>query len=60
MKNFSDGQLGKLALIADAMIDNADLAVRVMEILEDRSAISTTVIQTYLKMLPGDKLRPST
>ncbi len=55
--SFSNEQLRKLALIADAIIDNADLAVRAMEVLEDRGALKRTVIQTYLRMLPEAKLR---
>ncbi|WP_322889703.1 MULTISPECIES: FkbM family methyltransferase [unclassified Yoonia] len=57
MTAFDDDSLKKLAVIADAVIDNADLVVSVLELLEDRGAIPATVIPDYLARLPAGKRR---
>ncbi|WP_333714981.1 FkbM family methyltransferase [Yoonia sp.] len=57
MATFDDASLKKLAVIADGVIDNADLVVSVLEVLEDRGAIPTTLIPDYLARLPAGKRR---
>jgi FkbM family methyltransferase len=54
---FDDDSLKKLALIADAVIDNADLTISVLEVLEDRGVIPATVIPDYLSAVPANRRR---
>jgi FkbM family methyltransferase len=57
MATFDDESLKKLAVIADAVIDNADLTISILEQLEDRGVIPTTLIPDYLSRLPADRRR---
>ncbi|MBR2573843.1 MAG: FkbM family methyltransferase [Loktanella sp.] len=57
MATFDDESLKKLAVIADAVIDNADLTISILEQLEDRGVIPATLIPDYLSRLPADRRR---
>lgn len=57
MATFDDESLKKLAVIADAVIDNADLTISILEQLEDRGVIAATLIPDYLSRLPADRRR---
>lgn len=57
MATFDDESLKKLAVLADAVIDNADLTISVLELLEDRGAVPATLIPDYLSLLPASRRR---
>lgn len=57
MAAFDDDSLKKLAVIADAVINNADLTIAVLEHLQDRGTIPATLIPDYLSQLPAGRRR---
>lgn len=58
IESFDDDALVRLAIIADGILDNADLTLRVLELLEDRGRIGGRTIRGYLRLLPAERLRP--
>lgn len=54
---YSDEGLKKLAIIADSIVDNPDLALFALEKLEARKAIAAGTCQQYFQLLPDQRLR---
>ena len=57
VNSYTDEQLKKLAIIADAIIGSHDLALYALENLLERGTIDAPVIDAYFAAIPQNKLR---
>lgn len=55
--SYSDETLCKLAIIADSIVENADLTLFTLEKLEARGVVANGTAQEYFTLLPDNRLR---